>query len=55
MHAALKKGPLFYKKTPPFATFLQKTPPILFPAYGPDPRPRMWGSLQRCPTPLTGF
>ena len=47
MHPALRKGkgPLFfYKKTPPFFTFVQKTPPILhfykpsilFPAYWPD-------------------
>ena len=35
MHPALRKGPLFYKNTPPFSIFLQKTSPISFPAYGP--------------------
>ena len=46
MHPVLRKGPLFYNKTPPpFSTFYKKTPlifhfykktpPISFPAYGP--------------------
>ena len=46
MHPALRKGPLFYTKHPPFPTFFTKktpcifhftknTPPISFPAYGP--------------------
>ena len=44
MHPALRKGTLFYQKTPlifykkhpPFSTFLQKNNlPISFPAYGP--------------------
>ena len=44
MHLALRKGPLFYKKTPPLSTFTKNTPfftfltkntsPISFPAHG---------------------
>jgi len=37
MHHALRKGPLFYKKHPPFSIFLQNTL-ISFPAYGPEKR-----------------
>ena len=36
MHPALRKGPLFYTKETHFPLFY-KTPPISFPAYGPDP------------------
>ena len=51
MHLALRKGPLFLQKTPPFSTFFtnpfaifynpifhflrKHPPPISFPAYGP--------------------
>ena len=38
MYPALRKGPLFYKKTLPIFHFFYKkthTHPILFPAYGP--------------------
>ena len=35
MHPALRKGPLFTKKLPPFSTFYTKNTPISFPAYGP--------------------
>jgi len=30
MHPALRKGPLFCKKHPPFSTFFYKTPPFHF-------------------------
>jgi len=37
MHPALRKGPLFLLKTPPFSYFYKKTPthPISFPVYKP--------------------
>jgi len=35
MHPALRKGPLFLLKTPPFSNFYKKTPPISFPVYKP--------------------
>ena len=54
MHPALRKGPLFYKKTPPpnLHLFYKKTlaPAILFPAHWPASTRRVvrYLSLNRC-------
>ena len=50
MHPALRKGPVFYKKTPPPIFHLKHTP-ISFPAYGPGrgrPRTAWMDNIKTC-------